>query len=60
MMLPVTDTMSLPLTLSSSFYWRVKKLSGETLIVRLTRRFFFEFGAVFNFLDLFPFRAFFG
>src|ERR1051325_3171455 len=40
-------------------------LAGETakrrdLDSRLTRRFFFESGAVFNFLDLFPFRAFFG
>src|SRR5256885_998062 len=40
-MLPVTDTMSLPITLSSNFYGRVGKVSGPARPTKLIRGLFF-------------------
>src|ERR1043166_222053 len=60
MMLPVTDTTSLPITLSSSFYFAGEKVNRRDLACRLPRGFFFESVAVFNSLDLLPLGAFFG
>src|ERR1051326_5490908 len=60
MMLPVTDTMPLPITLSSNFSEGGIIADRAAQSISLVQGFVLEAGTVFNFLDLLPFRTLFG